>query len=73
MKFCKDCVHFTLPYPSADQTIGLCKKKTNTQDPVTGNFDGHNPHPFCRVERVTITGNCGREARFFSPKEVPNA
>ena len=71
MKFCKDCVHYKLLTPTSSPELGLCSRTTANQDPVTGTFEGDIQHLFCRVERVTNTGNCGREARFFQPKEVP--
>ena len=74
MKFCKDCVHFSKPFPTADLSIGICTRKKTPIDPVTGLHEGLNNHPFCKAERVSVTGNCGAEARFYQPKQkdVPN-
>ena len=72
MNFCKDCAHYAKPFPSADLSLGLCSRKKSPLDPVTGLPAAPNPFPFCKVERINLTGYCGHEARFFEPKEVPN-
>lgn len=74
MKFCKDCAHYKLLHPSQPAELGMCSRKANIKNPVTGDFEAGVPHPFCRAERVSLTGNCGFEALFFTPKEkdVPN-
>ena len=70
MKFCKDCAHFHLMHPAQPLELGVCRRKENLKNPVTGDFEPQgNPHPFCRAERVSLTGNCGHEALFFKPKE----
>ena len=68
MKFCKDCVHFKLPYEAAPLSIGLCARKDRPADPVTGFDESEPPHPYCKAERVSVTGNCGFDALFFQPK-----
>ena len=72
MKFCKDCVHFKLPFPHADLSVGICGNKQASTDPVTGLPEGNVPHPYCRAERVTNPGSCGKEAVFYKAKEVPH-
>ena len=72
MKFCKDCVHFKLPFPTDNLSIGLCSNKQAQQDLVTGLYEGNVPHPYCKAERITVPGSCGKEAVFFKAKEVPN-
>ena len=69
MKFCKDCVHFTLT-DNNNPSLAICANKASKLDPVTGRFFNDQPHPFCRSERVDVIGSCGTTAQFF--KEVPN-
>lgn len=73
MKFCIDCVHFKLPFDKASQETGLCSRKEANKDLVTGQYFSDLHHPFCRCERIDLTGQCGREAIFFQPKkDVPD-
>lgn len=77
MKFCKDCAHFELPFKGAPLHVGLCSRKTLPYDLVTGSVgnlsEGTYPYPFCKAERISLTGNCGQDAIHFQPKkDVPN-
>lgn len=72
MKFCKDCVHYLLPFTAAHPGLALCSRKKTPTSPVTGLPDGPNEHPFCRAERISLAGNCGVDAIHFKAKEVPH-
>lgn len=79
MKFCKDCAHYQLPFDKAPPTVGVCNRKDLPVDLVTGlpevdsSSNTFYKHPFCKAERVSLPGNCGRDAIHFQPKkDVPD-
>ena len=76
MKFCKDCVHYQLPFEGAPLHTGLCSRKLMPLDLVSGEPErtGNTAykHPFCKAERVSLPGNCGHDALHFKAKDVPH-
>lgn len=74
MKLCKDCKHYN-PIMNGNHIIEhLCKRRTPKHDLITGAVI--NTELDCEYERdyswamSRLEKKCGREGRFFEPKEV---
>lgn len=69
MKYCVNC-KWQMPHPhSKDLSLSLCQAAEPNRDLVTGEVEGDNPYPFCKVVRMDL---CGKDARLYQEKDVPN-